>query len=85
MMVFNNYSKLLSVLLLSIKEVLNEYSKLLILTYIEMERDSKTELTVPLVRNKPAEMDVMDYVSSVQSTTIKNENELFFQVSLIKN
>lgn len=50
-----------------------------------MESDLKTPLTVPLVPNKLAEMDIMDYVTSVQSTTMKKENDLFFQVSFINN
>lgn len=50
-----------------------------------MENDLKTALTAPSVRNKSAEMDIVDYVTCVHSTIMEKENELFFQVSFINN
>jgi len=45
-----------------------------------MECDLNTELAVTLIRNKPVGMDIVDYVTSVQSKIMKEESDLFFQV-----
>jgi len=45
-----------------------------------MESDLNTALAVTLIRNKPVGMDIVDYVTSVQSNIMKEETDLFFQV-----
>jgi len=45
-----------------------------------MECDLNTELAVTLIRNKPVGMDIIDYVTSIQSKIMKEESDLFFQV-----
>lgn len=47
-----------------------------------MESDLSTALAVSIIQNKPSGMDVVDYVTSIQSKIMEKENELFFQVSL---
>ncbi|XP_026819801.1 uncharacterized protein LOC113558518 [Rhopalosiphum maidis] len=44
-----------------------------------MESDLNTALAVTLIRNKPVGMDIVDYVTSVQSNIMKEETDLFFQ------
>jgi len=48
-----------------------------------MENDLNTALAVTLIRNKPLGMDIVDYVTSVQSKIMERESDLFFEVSLI--
>lgn len=45
-----------------------------------MESDLNTALAVTFIQNKPVEMDIVDYVTSVQSKIMEQETELFFQV-----
>lgn len=45
-----------------------------------MESDLNTALAVSLIQNKPVGMDIVDYVTSIQSKIIEKESELFFQV-----
>jgi len=49
-----------------------------------MESDLNMALAMSLIQNKPAGMDIVDYVTSVKSKIMEKDNELFFQVSLIK-
>lgn len=49
-----------------------------------MENDLNTALAVSLVQNKPVGMDVVDYVTGIQSKIMEKETELFFQVRLYK-
>jgi len=48
-----------------------------------MESDLSMALAMSLIQNKPAGMDIVDYVTSVKSKIMEKDNELFFQVSLI--
>jgi len=48
-----------------------------------MESDLNTALAVTFIQNKPVGMDIVDYVTSVQSKIMEKETELFFQVRKI--
>lgn len=50
-----------------------------------MENEMNMALAVSLIQNKPVGMDIVDYVTSVQSKIMEKETELFFQVSLVIN
>eukprot|EP00102_Acyrthosiphon_pisum_P025101 XP_016662311.1 PREDICTED: uncharacterized protein LOC107884525 [Acyrthosiphon pisum] len=44
-----------------------------------MESDLNTALAISFIQNKPVGMDIVDYVTSVQSKIMEKESELFFQ------
>lgn len=48
-----------------------------------MESDLNTALAVNLIRNKPVGIDIVDYVTSVQTKIMEKESELFFQVRIL--
>lgn len=45
-----------------------------------MDNNLNTALAICLIKNKPDEMDIVDYVTSIQSKVIEKESELFFKV-----
>jgi len=45
-----------------------------------MVSDLNTALAVTFIQNKPVGIDIVDYVTSVQSKIMAKETELFFQV-----
>jgi len=47
-----------------------------------MESELNTVLAMSLIQNKPAGMDIVDYVMSVQSKIMEKKSELFFEVGL---
>lgn len=45
-----------------------------------MENDLNTALAISLIQKKPKGMDIVDYVTGVQSKIMEKESELFFKV-----
>lgn len=50
-----------------------------------MENDLNTALAVSIIQNKPIGMNIVDYVTRIQSEILEKETELFFQVRLMFN
>lgn len=48
-----------------------------------MDSDLSTALALSLKQNKPPGMDIVDYVTSIQSKILEKEEELFYKVNLI--